>query len=150
MYRAFGGDTGASGGYFGRVSDRRLGSEQQISNNALPRRNPADRGVEFAVQEDSVTLVTRVGDQRRNLDVGNDGLPIFGENTPGGGWQLQLLNDADIRSALKAISGDDSVLPPNITRFNPGEYVTPALPLGLGPATAFADIVEWVQGEENW
>mgnify|MGYP000067687236 FL=1 len=150
VYRAFGGDTRASGGYYGRRADRGLGSDQQISNNALPSNNPADRGVEFAVQEDSVTLVTRVGDQRSNLELGPDGTPRFGDNTPGGGWQLQFLNDADIRSALKAITGDDSVLPPNITRFNPGEYVTPLLPLNLGPAAAFADIVEWVQGEENW
>jgi len=140
VFRAFGGDTRATGGYFGRRSDRALGSAEQISNNALPTSNPATRGVEFAVQEDSVALVTRVGDQRSNFDI-RDGRRLFGDNTPGGGWQAQLLNDADIRSALSAIADDGSLLPPSITRFNPGEFQGPVLP-GLGPALAFSDVLE--------
>jgi hypothetical protein len=125
-----------------------LTPEQQIANNALPSHNHANRGVEVAVGEDTLALVTRVGDQRSNTALGRDGNPRFGPNTPGGGWQLQFLNEGSVQRRLVEVEGDTSALPPGITRLNPGEFRSNVVP--FGPTIGLLDILGENEEEQNW
>jgi hypothetical protein len=123
IFRAFDSNGTADGGYFSRVSDSRFDPAEQIRVSALPydpelaaaagaRATDAAAGAIAAVGEDSLALVTRLADQ-----------PGFGPLATGGGWQLQLFNDGNLRNRLSQVGAGGPIsgaLPNGVQLVEPG------------------------------
>ena len=123
IFRAFDSNGNANGGYFSRVSDSRFDAAEQIRVSALPydpqraaalgvRSTDAGAGAIATVGEDSLALVTRLAEQ-----------PDFGPLATGGGWQLQLFNDGNLRNRLAQVGangGLDGALPGGVRLSEPG------------------------------
>lgn len=113
IFRAFDATGTADGGYFSRVSDARLDSAGQRRASALPGNNQATGGVVAQIGEDSLAVVTRISDQTANL-------ADFGEWATGGGWQIQLFNDGNLRNRLADVATDVASLPDGVRLVDPG------------------------------